>query len=109
MIIQRSLPLVLAFLVSLLPSARAVKQLWSANLPDKVEWHNLNELGTILVGTKGAVLSFDPDTGRQLWSRPDLSNIAEFNVSEVAGTPYLLTTLSSGSVAPRSPSPPLTI
>ena len=96
MIISPFIPLVLAMLAGLLPSASAVKQLWSANLPAKVEWHNLTELGTILVGTKSAVLSFDPDTGKQLWARPDLSNTAEFNVREVAGTPYLLTNLSSG-------------
>jgi outer membrane protein assembly factor BamB len=97
MIYSHRFPLcLLVFGVALAAPAAAVKQLWAARLPEKVEWHSLTGLGTVLVGTKGALLSFDPDTGQQMWSRTDLRNTAEFNVREVPGTPYLLTNLSSG-------------
>jgi hypothetical protein len=40
--------------------------MWTAQLKEKVAWHTLTDLGTLLVGTAGAVQSFDPDTGALL-------------------------------------------
>ncbi|MET0261766.1 MAG: PQQ-binding-like beta-propeller repeat protein, partial [Rariglobus sp.] len=74
----------------------AVQELWSAKLKEKVEWNALTDLGTLLVGTKGAVESYDPDTGALLWRREDLVKTNVHNAREVAGTPFLLCNLSSG-------------
>lgn len=74
----------------------AAEKLWSAKLPEKPAWNNLTELGTLLVGTKGAVQAYDPDTGALLWTREDLDKTNAFNAREVPGTPYLLCNHSSG-------------
>ncbi len=86
----RSLRL-LALLAGLASSAlAATQQLWTAKLPGDAKWHDLTELGTLLVGTDGAVLSFDPDTGQQLWRRDDLKKTNANNARQIPGTPFLL-------------------
>ncbi len=84
---------VLAFCAT---SVSAVEQLWTAKLKEKPAWHDLTGLGTLLVGTKGAVQSYDPDTGALMWTREDLDKTSQFNLREVAGTPYVLCNHSSG-------------
>ncbi len=74
----------------------AVEKLWSAKLKEKPAWHQLTDLGTLLVGTKGAVQSYDPDTGALLWTRDDLDKTSPFNLREVVGAPYLLCNHSRG-------------
>ena len=74
----------------------AVDQLWSVKLSEKPVWNSLTELGTLVVGTKGAVQSYDPDTGELMWKREDLDKTNAFNAREVRGAPYLLCNLSSG-------------
>lgn len=89
--------LLLAMAFALLAtSAQAVNKLWSAKLKDKPTWYQITELGTLIVGTKGAVHSYDPDTGELLWSRDDLDKTSEFNLREVSGTPYLLGNYARG-------------
>lgn len=77
-------------LALLAPSAYAVKEIWSAKLSEKPTWHQITGLGTLLVGSKGAVRSYDPDTGELLWTRDDLDKTSQFNVREVPGTPFML-------------------
>lgn len=77
-------------------TAQAVNELWSAKLKDKPTWYQITELGTLLVGTQGAVHSYDPDTGDLMWSRDDLDKTSEFNLREVSGTPYLLGNYARG-------------
>ncbi|WP_221030485.1 PQQ-binding-like beta-propeller repeat protein [Actomonas aquatica] len=74
----------------------AAEKLWTAKLKEKVTWNALTDLGTLLIGTNGAVQSFDPDTGELLWTRDDLDKTSEFNVREVHGAPYLLCNHSKG-------------
>lgn len=79
-----------ALFISAAPSARAAgQQLWSAKLPGDAKWHSLTELGTLVVGTNDTLLAFDPDTGAQLWTRPEFKKTTPFNAKEVPGTPYL--------------------
>lgn len=80
---------------------RAVEELWSVKLKEKAEWHALTDLGTVLIGTKGALQSYDPDTGAELWTREDLDKTSAFNAREVPGTPYLLCNLSSGMMGSK--------
>lgn len=89
--------LLAATVLTLLASTlSAVEQLWTAKLKEKPTWHELTDLGTLLVGTKGAVQSYDPDSGELLWTRADLDKTSEFNVREVFGAPYLLCNHSRG-------------
>ena len=73
-----------------------MEELWNAKLPAKPTWHQLTELGTLIVGSSGAVHSFDPDTGKMLWAREDLDKTSQFNLREVPGTPYLLCNYARG-------------
>ena len=77
-------------------------KLWSAKLPDKLVWQRVTEQGTLLVGTKGSVINYDPATGKQLWIRPDIKNIAPFNVREIQGTPAILMVQQTGTIPPKS-------
>lgn len=74
----------------------AGKQLWTAQLPGDANWHDVTELGTLLVGTDGAVLAYDPDTGEQLWRRDDLKKTSPYNARQVPSTPFLLCNSVSG-------------
>ena len=76
--------------------------LWSARLPDKLKWQRVTEYGTLLVGTSGSVVNYDPATGKPLWIREDIDNIAPFNVREIQGTPALLVVQQTGSIPPKS-------
>jgi outer membrane protein assembly factor BamB len=82
-------------------SAMAVEPLWTVKLKEKVEWQNLTDLGTLLVGTKGAVQSYDPETGQLLWQRDDMQKTNAHNAREVPGTPYLLCNLNSGTMGSK--------
>ncbi|MCF3652466.1 PQQ-binding-like beta-propeller repeat protein [Synoicihabitans lomoniglobus] len=83
-------------LLLLATQLHAVEQLWSAKLKEKPTWNSLTALGTLIVGTKGAVQSYDPDTGELMWQREDLDKTSAFNAREVPGAPYLLCNHSSG-------------
>ncbi len=71
-------------------AASAAKQLWTAKLPGEAKWHKLTELGTLLVGTDDAIVSFDPDSGKQLWSHAEYKKTNPRNAVDVLGTPLLI-------------------
>jgi outer membrane protein assembly factor BamB len=71
-------------------AANAAKQLWTAKLPGEAKWHKLTELGTLLVGTDDAIVSFDPDTGKQLWTHAEYKKTNPRNAVDVLGTPLLI-------------------
>lgn len=85
-----------AAILTLVSPLLAVEELWSVKLSEKPAWNTLTELGTLLVGTKGAVQSYDPDTGALMWTRDDLDKTSAFNARGVPGTPYMLCNHSSG-------------
>ena len=60
--------LVCTLAVTPLLAATVAKQLWSSPLPSEAKWHKLTELGTLLVGTDDAILNYDPDSGKLLWT-----------------------------------------
>ena len=74
----------------LAPAASATKQLWTSKLPGEATWHKLTELGTLLVGTDDAIVSFDPDTGKQLWTHGEYKKTNLRNAVDVRGTPLLI-------------------
>lgn len=97
-----ALALAAPFVLSAAVAEAAASKLWSAKLPDKLTWQRVTELGTLLVGTKGSVLSYDPQTGKPLWVRDDIDNVAPFNVREIQGTPAILVVQQTGSIPPKS-------
>jgi len=70
--------------------AAAAKQLWTAKLPGDAKWHQLTSLGTLIVGTADAITAFDPESGQQLWTRPEFKKSSPFNAREIRGTPFLM-------------------
>ena len=81
--------LTLGLLASSLGAASA-KQLWTAKLPGEAKWHKLTELGTLLVGTDSAILSYDPEGGKLLWTHPEFKKTNTRNAVDVLGTPLLI-------------------
>ncbi len=71
-------------------AASSAKQIWTAKLPGEAKWHKLTELGTLLVGTDDAIVSFDPDTGKQLWTHAEYQKTNPRNAVDVLGTPLLI-------------------
>jgi len=71
-------------------AATAARQLWSQPLGADAKWHQLTELGTLLVGTNDALLSLNPDDGKVLWKRADIAKSTRNNAVEIAGTPLLI-------------------
>ena len=74
----------------------SAQQLWTAQLPGNAKWHSLTELGTLLVGTDSAILAYDPDSGKQLWTRGEFKKTSPFNAREIPGTPFLVCHASEG-------------
>ncbi len=65
-------------------------------LPGDATWHQLTNLGTLIVGTPEAILAYDPDSGQQLWQRTEFKKTSPFNAREIPGTPLLVCHTSDG-------------
>lgn len=81
--------LVLSVTVAVSP-VLAATQAWEVPLEHKMAWSSVTYFGTLLVGYKKGLASFNPETGEQLWSRDDVSNLAPYDVVEVVGYPILI-------------------
>lgn len=79
-----------ALLTSPLSAANSAKQLWSSKLPGEAKWHKLTELGTLLVGTDDAILNYDPDSGKLLWTHNEFKKTNTRNAVDILGTPLLI-------------------
>lgn len=73
-----------------LSAATSAKLLWSAKLPGEAKWHKVTELGTLLVGTDDAIASYDPDSGKLLWTKTEFKKTNPRNAVDVPGTPLLI-------------------
>lgn len=83
-------------------TARTAAPEWTCSIPAAAKWHTVTSLGFLLVGTDGALLCVDPDTGAVMWKRDDLDHTGPFSVREVAGTPYMLVNRNAGAMATTS-------
>ncbi|HLM59089.1 MAG TPA: PQQ-binding-like beta-propeller repeat protein [Pyrinomonadaceae bacterium] len=81
----------------LLAVATQAAPLWTHKPAGDIKWYRVTEVGSVLVGTKGAVYLLDSETGAQVWSRADLPGVEEYEVEEINGTPLLLVSDTSGS------------
>ena len=82
--------LVCTLAVTPLLAATVAKQLWSSPLPSEAKWHKLTELGTLLVGTDDAILNYDPDSGKLLWTKAEFKKTNPRNAVDILGTPLLI-------------------
>lgn len=93
---HRWLAALIAVTLTAVSAFGASKRLWTAKLPGDAKWHSLTGLGTLVVGTDGAILAFDPENGQQLWKRDEFKKTSPFNAREVPGTPFLICNTTGG-------------
>lgn len=84
------LPLLAWLLAAPLAAATAAKQLWTQPLGGDAKWYQLTSVGTLLVGTDAALISVNPDDGKVLWKRADITKSNRNNAVEIAGTPWIV-------------------
>lgn len=90
--LMKKLALLLAAFLLAAPvfAGTAAKQIWTQPLGADAKWHQLTGLGTLLVGTSDALISLNPDDGKVLWKRTDITKSTRNNAVEVPGTPLLI-------------------
>lgn len=71
---------------------------WSHQAGKDVKWYRVSHVGTLVYATDDAVVSLDPESGRELWRRDDLKKVVEFNVEEVNGAPLLFIAMNEGKI-----------
>lgn len=75
-----------ALLVGALLATNALgASLWTHKPASDIKWYRVTDVGSLLVGAKGALYALDGETGQQIWSRPDLAGAEEFEVDTIAG------------------------
>lgn len=90
--------LVCALLVGALLAMTAVgAPLWTHKPASDIKWYRVTDVGSLLVGAKGALYALDGESGQQIWSRADLAGAEEFEVDTIAGTPLLFVSDTSGT------------
>jgi outer membrane protein assembly factor BamB len=93
----------LAFLLCSLLLCLALSQaalgsaLWTHKPASDIKWYRVSDVGSLLVGSKGALYALDGETGKELWSRADLAGAEEYEVDTIAGTPLVFVSDTSGS------------
>jgi len=75
---------------------------WQFTFDDESLWSRLTYAGTLLAASERQLAHIDPSTGEAFWVRNDLSKLAQFNVNDVAGTPFLVISERLGNVPPKS-------
>ncbi|HEV2861076.1 MAG TPA: PQQ-binding-like beta-propeller repeat protein [Pyrinomonadaceae bacterium] len=71
--------------------------LWTHKPPNDIKWYRVTDVGSLLVGAKGALYALDGETGKEIWSRSDLAGAEEYEVESIAGTPLLFVSDNSGA------------
>ena len=82
--------------------ARAVEPTWQFKFDDDSLWSRITYAGTLLAASEGQLAHIDPATGEAFWVRDDLSKLAQFNVNDVPGTPFLVISERLGNLPPKS-------
>lgn len=60
------------------------------------KWYSMTETGNAVVGLSKGIAMLDGETGKTLWQRTDLGEIAETEYTELSGSPLLLIANNSG-------------
>lgn len=86
----RTLRLALLSLFAAGSLSAASTTLWNRKLPADAKWYERTSLGTLLIGTDGALLSVNPEDGTVLWQRDDFKKTNRNNAREIVGTPLMV-------------------
>ncbi|MBC7932164.1 MAG: PQQ-binding-like beta-propeller repeat protein [Rubrivivax sp.] len=87
-----------SIIVGLLLASTAIgAPLWTHKPAGDIKWYRVTDVGSLLVGSKGALYALDGETGGQTWARADLAGAEEFEVETIAGTPLVLVSDTSGT------------
>ena len=86
------------FVGALLAATAVGAPLWTHKPASDIKWYRVTDVGSLLVGAKGALYALDGETGREVWSRPDLAGAEEFEVDLIAGTPLVFVSDTTGRV-----------
>jgi outer membrane protein assembly factor BamB len=90
--------LVFSVLIGLMLAETAISApLWTHKPTSDIKWYRVTDVGSVLVGSKGALYVVNGQTGEQIWSRNDLAGAEEFEVDVIAGTPLLFVSDTSGT------------
>jgi outer membrane protein assembly factor BamB len=81
---------------ALLASPIIAGPLWTHKPASDIKWYRVTDVGTVLVGAKDALYVLDGEDGRQLWTRPDLAGLEEYELEIIPDTPLLLVSSNSG-------------
>jgi len=82
--------------------AQSNEPAWQFTFSDESLWSRVTYAGSLLAASEQQLAHIDPATGEAFWVRNDLSKLAQFNVNDVAGTPYLVISERLGNVPPKS-------
>ncbi|MDP6435735.1 MAG: PQQ-binding-like beta-propeller repeat protein [Gammaproteobacteria bacterium] len=63
---------------------------WQQLLSEESTWSRVTFAGPLLVATENNLAHYASDSGEQLWIREDMNRLAQFNVSTVPGSPFLI-------------------
>ena len=83
-------------------SAQTAEPTWQFAFGDESLWSRLTYAGTLLAASERQLAHIDSATGEAFWIRDDLGKLAQFNVNDVSGTPYLVISQRLGNVPPKS-------
>ena len=74
---------------------------WNKDLNDEIIWSRLTFAGTLLIASESQLAHVD-SSGNLLWLRDDLAKLAQFNVNDISGTPYMIISERLGNIPPKS-------
>lgn len=80
--------LILALFSTVCAQASSVS--WQQTLAEESTWSRLTFAGTLLVATETSLAHYASDSGEQLWLRDDMNRLAQFNVRDIVGSPFLV-------------------
>lgn len=61
----------------------------------------MSDAGVLITASDKGLVVFGPG-GKVLWSRDDLDDLAPFNVTPIAGSPYLVVSEHEGKIPPKA-------
>lgn len=82
---------------ALLAATTLGSSLWTHKPANDIKWYRVTDVGTVLIGSKGALYLLDGETGQEVWSRADLGGAEEYEVDAIAGTPLVFVSDTSGT------------
>lgn len=82
--------------------AQPAEPTWQFSFEGESLWSRLTYAGTLLAASEEQLAHIDPATGDAFWVRDDLSKLAQFNVNDVTGTPFLIISERLGNLPPKS-------